>query len=36
MMNVITLKIVDDKGVEIPGPFNNPVDIQMRILHVAL
>lgn len=36
MLNVLTLRILDDEGRAIPAPFNNPVNLHIRILHIGV
>ena len=36
MLQNLEFRIVDEDGLEISGPFNNPVDLQFRLVHVAL
>ena len=35
MMNNLSIRLVDDKLNRIPGPFNNPVQLHLKIIHLG-
>jgi hypothetical protein len=35
MQNTVTLRLVDSNFSRLAGPFNNPVQLHLRIIHLG-